>query len=83
MDFKYDLRDLQFILKEWLPVEEVLACDRFKDNFALDDVDMYLNEGYKVAREVVSPINAEGDKVGAVRVRGGHHFHFQRHHVRP
>ncbi len=65
MDFKYDLRDLQFILKEWLPMEEVLACDRFKDNFGLDDVDMYLNEGYKVAREVVSPINAEGDKIGA------------------
>jgi len=65
MDFKYDLRDLQFILKEWLPMEEVLSCDRFKDNFALDDVDMYLNEGYKVAREVVSPINAEGDKIGA------------------
>ncbi|TFH64646.1 MAG: acyl-CoA dehydrogenase, partial [Gemmatimonadales bacterium] len=66
MEFKYDVRDLQFILKEWLPMEEVLACDRFKDNYGLDDVDMYLNEGYKVAREVVSPINAEGDKIGAV-----------------
>ncbi len=66
MEYKYDVRDLQFILKEWLPMEEVLACDRFKDNYGLDDVDMYLNEGYKVAREVVSPINAEGDKIGAV-----------------
>ncbi len=66
MEYKYDVRDLQFILKEWLPMEEVLACDRFKDNYGLEDVDMYLNEGYKVAREVVSPINAEGDKIGAV-----------------
>ena len=66
MDFRYDVRDLQFVLKEWLPMGEVLACDRFKDNYGLDDVDMYLNEGYKVAREVVSPINAEGDKIGAV-----------------
>ena len=50
MEFKYDIRDLKFILKEWLPTEEVLACDRFKENFSLDDVEMLLNEGYKVAR---------------------------------
>jgi alkylation response protein AidB-like acyl-CoA dehydrogenase len=65
MDFKYDVRDLKFILKEWLPTEEVLGCDRFKDNFSMDDIDMLLNEGYKVAREVVNPINVEGDKIGA------------------
>ncbi|MBN2568071.1 MAG: acyl-CoA dehydrogenase C-terminal domain-containing protein [Deltaproteobacteria bacterium] len=65
MEFKYDVRDLQFILKEWLPTEEVLNCDRFKENYSIDDVDMFLNEGYKVAREVVNPINAEGDKTGA------------------
>jgi 3-(methylthio)propanoyl-CoA dehydrogenase len=66
VEFKYDVRDLQFILKEWLPIEDVLACDRFKDNFSMDDIAMYLSEGYKVAREVVNPINAEGDKVGAI-----------------
>lgn len=65
MEFRYDTRDLKFIVKEWLPSMEVLACDRFKNNFSLDDVDMYINEGYKIAREVLYPINAEGDKVGA------------------
>jgi alkylation response protein AidB-like acyl-CoA dehydrogenase len=40
-------------------------CDRFRDKYSLDDVDMYLNEGYKIAREIVNPINAEGDKIGA------------------
>ncbi|HOO90852.1 MAG TPA: acyl-CoA dehydrogenase [Syntrophales bacterium] len=64
MEFKYDVRDLKFVLKEWLPMEEVLGCNRFKDNYSMDDIDMLLNEGYKVAREVVHPINAEGDKVG-------------------
>ena len=64
MDYKYDVRDLKFILKEWLPLEEVFACDRYKDNFSIDDVDMLLNEGYKVAREVLNPINAPGDKTG-------------------
>jgi len=64
MEFKYDLRDLKFILKEWLPSEEVFACERFRGNFSLDDVDMLLNEGYKVAKEILHPINAPGDKIG-------------------
>jgi len=66
VEFKYNLRELQFILKEWLPTEKVLAFDRFRDNFSLDDVDMYLNEGYRIAREVVNPINAVGDAEGSV-----------------
>ena len=65
MEFRYNVRDLQFILKEWLPLDEVFSCDRFRGKYALDDVDMYLSEGYKIAREIVSPINAECDKVGA------------------
>lgn len=64
MEFKYDLRDLRFILKEWLPSEEVFACDRFKENFSIDDIDILLNEAYKVAREIINPINAPGDKIG-------------------
>jgi alkylation response protein AidB-like acyl-CoA dehydrogenase len=70
MEFKYDLRDLKFILKEWLPAEEVFACERFKGNFSLDDIDMLLNEGYKVAKEVLNPINAPGDKIGVKLVNG-------------
>lgn len=65
MEFRYDTRDLRFIVKEWLPAAEVFACERFRDNFSLDDVDLYLNEGYKIAREVVFPINGPGDKIGA------------------
>ena len=70
MEFKYDVRDLKFILKEWLPTQEVLACDRYKDNFSMDDIDMLLNEGYKVAKEVVNPINAPGDKIGVKFEKG-------------
>ena len=60
MEFRYDIRDLKFILKEWLPAEEVFTCERFRNNYSIDDVDMYINEGYKIAREVVNPINAPG-----------------------
>lgn len=62
MEYKYNVRDLKFILKEWLPVEKVFSCDRFKDYYGLDDIDPIISEAYKVAREVISPINAEGDR---------------------
>jgi alkylation response protein AidB-like acyl-CoA dehydrogenase len=70
MEFRYDTRDLQFIVKEWLPAGEVFACDRFKDNFSVDDCDTYLREGYRIARKVVSPINAPGDQAGVKRENG-------------
>ncbi|MEN6465915.1 MAG: acyl-CoA dehydrogenase [Syntrophaceae bacterium] len=70
MEFKYDLRDLKFIIKEWLPTGDVLSCKRFRENYSVDDIDMFLNEAYKVAREVVNPINKEGDRIGARLVDG-------------
>lgn len=62
MEFKHDVRDLKFILKEWLPTQEVLECHRFKEFYGLEDIDSLITEAYKVAREVVSPINAAGDR---------------------
>lgn len=63
-EFAYDIRDLKFILNEWLDMEEVFGLDRFKDNYGPDDVDFILNEVYKLAREVVFPVNKEGDQTG-------------------
>jgi 3-(methylthio)propanoyl-CoA dehydrogenase len=65
MEFKYDLRDLKFIIKERLPTEDVLACDRFKRHFGMEDVEILLNEAYKVAHEIISPVSGEGDMIGA------------------
>ncbi|MCL6638470.1 MAG: acyl-CoA dehydrogenase [Firmicutes bacterium] len=69
-EFAYDIRDLRFILNEWLDLEEVFGLDKFKDNYEPGDVDFILNEVYKLAREVVAPINKEGDKTG-VRFENG------------
>lgn len=63
-EFAYDIRDLKFILNEWLAMEEVFSLDKFKDNYELSDVDFILNEVYKLAKEVVAPINKEGDQIG-------------------
>jgi hypothetical protein len=35
MDFRNDIRDLKFIIAEWLPAEEIFACERFRNNFSL------------------------------------------------
>lgn len=63
-EFAYDVRDLKFILNEWLNMDEVFGLDRFKENYGPDDVDFILNEVYKLAKEVVFPINKEGDQTG-------------------
>lgn len=63
-EFAYDVRDLKFILNEWLDMEKVFSLDKFKDNYELDDVDFILNEVYKIAKEVVFPLNKEGDETG-------------------
>jgi len=63
-EFAYDVRDIKFILNEWLDMEEVFNLDKFKENYELDDVDFILNEVYKIAKEVVFPINKEGDEIG-------------------
>lgn len=64
MEFKYDIRDLKFILKEWLPTQNVLDCEIFKDYYSLDDIEPLLNQTYKIAREMINPLNAEADRVG-------------------
>ena len=69
-DFAYDVRDLKFILNEWLDMEEVFSLDKFKENYQMDDVEFILNEVYKIAKEVVFPINKEGDEIG-VRYENG------------
>lgn len=64
MEYRYPLRDLKFVLKEWLPTQKVLECPKFKDYYTMEDIDPLLNEAYKIAREVVYPLNSPADKIG-------------------
>ena len=50
--FSYNTRDLKFILKEWLPTEEIFAYDKFKDYYSKDDIDMMVDQVHKIAAEV-------------------------------
>lgn len=64
-NFIYDTSELKFLVKEWLDTEKLLACDEYKDYYSVDDLDMFLDVAYKVARDVAAPANEAADTVGA------------------
>tara|TARA_R110002096_G_scaffold340539_2_gene533640 strand:+ start:8943 stop:10739 length:1797 start_codon:yes stop_codon:yes gene_type:complete len=63
-DYIAPTREMKFVLKDVIDIAEVTALDRFQD--ASDDIiDAVLEEAGKFCREVLSPLNAVGDKQGA------------------
>ncbi|CQB51962.1 Acyl-CoA dehydrogenase/oxidase C-terminal [Syntrophomonas zehnderi OL-4] len=63
--YAYNTRDIKFILKEWLPLDDVLSWDRYKDYYSKDDVDVLVDQVRKVAEEIVAPTADDADKIGA------------------
>jgi alkylation response protein AidB-like acyl-CoA dehydrogenase len=55
-------RDIKFILKEWLPLENVLAYPRFRENYGLDDLDPIFDTIMKICKEVIEPSADDGEK---------------------
>ncbi len=76
--FRRDDRDPQFVLFEVLDLKRLLQYEAFQD-FTLDDMKMILDEGLKVAREVIGPTLQDGDQLGLSydqgRVRVPSSFH--------
>jgi len=63
--YAYSTRDIKFILKEWLPIDDVLSWDRYKDYYSKEDIDVIVDQVRKVAEEIVAPTADDGDKIGA------------------
>lgn len=64
MAYQVDMRDVRFQLFEWLPTAKLLTSARFSQ-WTQGDLEMVLEEAYKLAAEVLAPTNKEGDRVGA------------------
>ena len=62
-DFTADIRDIKFNLFEALDMDKILDCEKFED-FDKDDLEMILDQLYKIAREVLAPINRQLDQEG-------------------
>jgi alkylation response protein AidB-like acyl-CoA dehydrogenase len=67
--FRRDDRDAKFVLFEYLDLERLLKYEAFKD-FGLEDFQMILDEGLKVAREAIGPTLQDGDQQGLVYDNG-------------
>ncbi len=68
--FLYDTRDLKFILKEWLDLDKLLACEAYRDYYSKDDVDTFVDLAYKICRDQLAPANEDCDKIGAQFIDG-------------
>ena len=67
--FPISMRDMRFILYEQLGIERLCQFDKFKD-FSRETFDMVLEEGAKLAAEVIAPLNSIADKEGCVYEKG-------------
>ncbi len=63
-DYSAPLRDMQFILRELAPLDEVARLPGCGD-VTLDVADAILQEAGKLAAGVLSPLNASGDREGS------------------
>ncbi len=63
--YAYNTRDIKFILKEWLPIHEILNLDRYKDYYSIDDIDTIIDQVRKVAAEVIAATAEDSDTIGA------------------
>ena len=62
-DFTVDIRDIKFNLFESLDLDKILSSEKYED-FDKEDLEMILDEAYKIAREVLAPINRQLDTEG-------------------
>jgi len=64
LDYTADLEDIRFVLFDQLGVHEELAGIAAYEDFDRDIYDSVLDEAYRMATEVMHPINISGDKEG-------------------
>ncbi len=62
-DFTVDDRDLRFLLFEQLRVQDLCQWEGYSD-FSQEDFDMILSEAIKFAKDVLAPVNKDGDEIG-------------------
>ncbi len=63
-DYTADLEDIRFVLYDQLAVHEELAGIEAYSDFDRDMYDSIIDEAYRMATEVMAPINISGDKEG-------------------
>jgi alkylation response protein AidB-like acyl-CoA dehydrogenase len=68
--YQYNLRDLKFVLNEWLDTGKLLSLPPYKEYYDAEDIDFIVDNTYKVCREKVAVVNDDADRIG-VRFEDG------------
>ncbi|MGD9506494.1 MAG: acyl-CoA dehydrogenase [Syntrophobacteraceae bacterium] len=69
-NFLYDMREIKFVLKEWLDMEKLLSCPAYRDYYSVGEIDPILETAYKIARGAIAPLRKDSDEVGVKYVDG-------------
>ena len=69
-DYKAPLRDIDFVLKDFLHCEQHYASLKGCEELGADLMDAIIGEGAKFAENVVNPIAANGDEQGCTFANG-------------
>ncbi|MDR1042676.1 MAG: acyl-CoA dehydrogenase [Clostridiales Family XIII bacterium] len=62
--YVYNMRDLKFILKEWLDMGKILSLPPYAEYYDTDDIDFIVDNTFKVCRDKVAVVNDDADKIG-------------------
>lgn len=68
--FLYDMRELKFVLKEWLDMDKVLSFPDYEEYYTLEEIDPIIETTYKICRDEIALINDDSDKIGVHFVDG-------------
>lgn len=69
-NFLYDMREVKFVLKEWLDMGKLFSFPAYCDYYGVDDIDPIVDTTFKIARDVVGPIAKDTDLIGARFIDG-------------
>lgn len=68
--FLYDMRELKFVLKEWLDMEKLLSLPSYSEYYSVDEIDPIIDTTYKICRDEIAPVNDDSDRIGVHFVDG-------------
>jgi len=68
--YAYNLRDLKFVLKEWLDMKRLLSLPPYEEFYDEDDIDFIVDNTFKLCREKIAIVNDDADRIG-VRFEDG------------
>ena len=70
-DFRVDMRDIKFVLNEHIGWANICEMPKYKEaGCDADTLNDMIDQAYKMAKEVLAPINVKADRDGCTLDKG-------------